>query len=131
MILNEEKFHLINFSKSNNDTSLKLDNTTLSSKSNNDTSLKLDNTTIKPSKEQRIFGINIDNNLSFKGHVQSLCKKASQKLHALSRISIYMDDKQVKQTMRFFILSQFSYCPLIWMFCDRQTNNRINRIHEK
>ena len=114
MKLNEEKCHLINFSKSNNDTSL-----------------KIDNTIIKSSKEQKLLGISIDNNLSFKGHVQSLCKKASQKLHALSRISNYMDDKQVKQTMRVFILSQFSYCPLFWKFCDRQTNNRINRIHEK
>ena len=42
-----------------------------------------------------------------------------------------MDDKQVKQTMRVFILSQFSHCPLIWMLCDLETNNRINRIHEK
>ena len=69
--------------------------------------------------------------MSFKGHVQSLCKKASQKLHALSRISNYVNDKQLKLTMRVFILSQFSYCPLIWMFYDRQTNNRINRIHKK
>ena len=42
-----------------------------------------------------------------------------------------MDDRQVKQAMHIFILSQFSYCPLIWKFCDRQINNRINRIHEK
>ena len=33
--------------------------------------------------------------------------------------------------MLVFILSQFSYCPLTWMFRDRETNNRINRIHEK
>ena len=100
-------------------------------KGSNDTSLKIDKTIIKPSKQQKLLGISIDNNLSFKGHVQSICKKASQKLHALSRISNYMDDRKVKQTMHVFILSQFSYCPLIWMFCDRQMNNRINRIHEK
>ena len=114
MKLNEEKCNLINFSKSNINTSL-----------------KIDNTTIKPSKEQKLLGISVDKNLSFKGHVESLCKKASQKLHALSRISNYMNDKQVEQMMRVFILSQFSYCPLIWMFCDRQTNNRVNKIHEK
>ena len=110
MKLNEEKCNLINFSKSNINTSL-----------------KIDNTTIKPSKEQKLLGISVDKNLSFKGHVESLCKKASQKLHALSRISNYMDDRQVKQTMNVLILSQFSYCPLIWMFCDRQINNRINK----
>ena len=30
-----------------------------------------------------------------------------------------------------FILSQFNYCPLVWMFCDRTLNNKVNRIHER
>ena len=30
-----------------------------------------------------------------------------------------------------FITSQFSYCPLVWMFHSRTLNNRINKIHEK
>ena len=29
------------------------------------------------------------------------------------------------------ILSQFSYCPLIWMFHDRNVNNKLNNIHER
>ena len=32
--------------------------------------------------------------------------------------------------MKTFILSQFNYCPLVWMFCDRTLDNTINRIHE-
>ena len=78
MKLNEEKCYLINFSKSNMNTSL-----------------KIDNTTIKPSKEHKLLGISVDKNLSFKGHVESLCKKGSQKLHALSRISNYMNDARL------------------------------------
>ena len=33
--------------------------------------------------------------------------------------------------MRSFIMSHFSNWPLIWMFYDRATNDRINKIHEK
>ena len=33
--------------------------------------------------------------------------------------------------MKTFILSQFNYCPLVWMFCDQTLDNKINRIHEK
>ena len=29
------------------------------------------------------------------------------------------------------IKSQFNYCPLVWMFCSRQCNNLINKIHEQ
>ena len=30
-----------------------------------------------------------------------------------------------------FFESQFSYCPLLWMFCSRKLNNKINRLHER
>ena len=33
--------------------------------------------------------------------------------------------------MKAFILSQFNYCPLVWVFCGRTLNNKINRIHER
>ena len=33
--------------------------------------------------------------------------------------------------MKSFIESQFSYCPLTWMFYGRKTNTRINHVHER
>ena len=33
--------------------------------------------------------------------------------------------------MKAFVISQFNYCPLIWMFHNRALNNRINKIHER
>ena len=33
--------------------------------------------------------------------------------------------------MTAFIESQFSYCPLIWMFHSRKLNKRINYLHER
>ena len=33
--------------------------------------------------------------------------------------------------MNAFSNSQFSYCPLIWMFHSRLVNNKINRLHER
>ena len=33
--------------------------------------------------------------------------------------------------LRAFIESQFSFCPLIWMFHSRILNDKINRLHEK
>ena len=29
------------------------------------------------------------------------------------------------------VKTQFNYCPLVWMFCSRTSNNMINRVHEK
>ena len=33
--------------------------------------------------------------------------------------------------LKAFIESQFSYCPLVWMFHNRTLNNRINKLHER
>ena len=33
--------------------------------------------------------------------------------------------------MKTFIESQFSYCPLRWMFHDRIVNKKINHLHER
>ena len=85
---------------------------------------------IEESDEDKLLGINLDKKLSFKKHVQTLCKKASQKLHALTRISVFMEPEKLKLLMT-FVMSQFSYCSLTWMFHDRNLNNKINRIHER
>ena len=61
----------------------------------------------------------------------NLCKKASQKLHALARISKYMSLRQRRIIMKSFINSQFRYCVIVWMFHSRTLNRRINIIHER
>ena len=60
-----------------------------------------------------------------------LCKTAGQKLQALARISNYMDSEKLRIMMNTFVISQFSYCPLIWMFNDSSVNKKINKIHER
>ena len=30
-----------------------------------------------------------------------------------------------------FFTAQFGYCPLVWMNCSREVNNKINRLHER
>ena len=73
----------------------------------------------------------LDKNLCFKQQVKSICKKAGHKLYALSRISYFLDIDQLRQIMKVFILSQFNYCPLVWMLCVRTLNNKVNRIQER
>ena len=79
----------------------------------------------------KLLGIIIDSSLAFDNHVKMLCKKASQKLTAISRMSKFMSQQKRKTLMRTFFESQFNYCPLIWMFCSRHSNHRINKLHER
>ena len=89
------------------------------------------NLIIKTSKSEKLLGINIDHFLIFNEHVAKLCKKASQKLHAIARISSYLNENKRRLIMNAFFSSQFGYCPLVWMFHNRRHNNKINRLHER
>ena len=93
--------------------------------------IKINDEVICGEPSVKLLGVKINNKLDFNEHVSNLCKKASQKLHALTRIAPYMTSDKLRILMKAFIESQFSYCPLVWMFHNRSMNNRINRIHER
>lgn len=38
---------------------------------------------------------------------------------------------KLRLLLKSFVQSQFAYCPLIWMFCCRTLNNRINKLQER
>ena len=42
-----------------------------------------------------------------------------------------MDNVKLKQVMKAFILFQFNYYPLVWMFCERCLNDKIYHLYEK
>ena len=86
-----------------------------------------DNITIKNVLTEKTLGTTIDNKLTFKNHFENICKKANQKLNALARITKFTSPFQ----RIFFVKSQFSCCPLIWMFTSKGLDKKINRIHEK
>ena len=83
------------------------------------------------SKEQKILGVIIEKKLNFKSHIRELCKKPSQKVTGLSRLSSYLHNSEKKIIFNSIIKSQFSYCPLVWMFGLRASNNMINKLHER
>ena len=98
--------------------------------SNSDT-IKLNEMKLTSSSYEKLIGILIDRDLSFGKHIKSLCRKADQKLNSLARISNYLTHDQKRLLLNLIIKSQFSYCPLIWMFCSRSLNNLIYRIQER
>ena len=60
---------------------------------------------ISNSKGKNLLGIKTDSKLMIDSHVKSQCKKASQKLNALSRVAYQLDFNQRKLLMNAFITS--------------------------
>ena len=81
--------------------------------------------------KQNLLGVYIDKELKFDYHLTELCKKAGRKLNALSRISYFLSQEKRRIVMKSFVETQFGYCPLVWMFRGRESNKKINKIHER
>ena len=83
------------------------------------------------SNDVKLLGVTIDRDLKFDKHVLKLCSKANQKLSALSRMANLLSFNKRRTLFKAFVKSQFKYCPIVWMFHSRRTNNKINRLHER
>ena len=73
-------------------------------------SLLVENKEINNSTHERFIGAKIDSILSFNTHIDDLCKKASLKLKALSRLALHLDIKKKKLRVNSFFISQSNYC---------------------
>ena len=93
--------------------------------------IKVGQEKIWESQLEKLLGMKVDKNLSFEVHLKSLCKKVNQKVSALARIAGILPFQKRSILLKTFIESQFSYCPLIWMFCSCTMNKKINHIHER
>ena len=91
----------------------------------------LGNISIDTSEYVKLLGIYIDNKLRFNFHLDEKCKKASSKIRALLRIRSYLSVKTAKFLCNAYILSNFNYCPLIWMRFDKTSNASIDKIHRR
>ena len=89
----------------------------------------VDNQHIIKTLKEKLLGVLLDKDLNFDAHVNSIYKKACQKLNALVRLCKILPFHKRRSNMKAFVESQFSYCPLVWMFNSRELNTKINNLH--
>ena len=98
-------------------------------KENEQFDLIFNDITLKHNSHEKMLGVTIDNKLSSDEHIINIFKRANKKLNALSRINHYMKQNQKEILLSSFIMSQFSYCPLLWMFGSKKSTQKINAVH--
>ena len=91
--------------------------------------INMGNHNVNSTNEVKLLGLIIDHKLNFNSHINTLCTTASKKLKCLRRIRKYISIPQAKILCNSYIYSTFNYCSLIWMFCSKIANNKINKIH--
>ena len=86
-----------------------------------DTCIVIDDKTIKSQRLAILLGIDIDDKLKFDSHISRLCKRAGGQLNSLYRFRKYLSPLSKKLAATSFILSNFSYCPLVWHFFNSKS----------
>ena len=93
--------------------------------------IMLNNNKITSFNEEKLLGIFLDNELNFESHIGSICRKAGQKINAFARLRNPLSIDERNLLLNSVIKSQFTYCPLIWMFTSGYLNNALNNLHKK
>ena len=110
MILNKNKYHFLIFGNTHEQLWA-----------------KLGDEIIWESSKEKLRGINLDNNLTFKDHFSTVCKKAGES-NCFSKVSEIYDFHKRRILLKTLIESKFSYCPLIVLWKKtRQKNESYSR----
>ncbi len=93
--------------------------------------LEINDQIIPLTEKVKLLGVTIDSQLKFDEHIKPLCKKAKRKVSAFSRVAPYLNHEKGKILYNTFIMSNFNYCPLIWMYHGKTSNNQVNRVQKR
>ena len=97
----------------------------------NNLSLSVNGHLITPSEQVKLLGVTIDNALKFDSHVHRICKTTNHKVYAFGTLRPHLGSEKSMLLLNAVVLSNCSYCPLIWLFCNKTAYNDINRTHKR
>ena len=96
-----------------------------------DYTIEINGFTVKKSHCEKLLWVHFEDHLKFDFHIEQSCKNVNRTLHALARVTPYMDRSMKRILMNAFFDSQFSYCTYIWICHTRNLYHKINRLHEQ
>ena len=97
----------------------------------NDLQIEVSDNVITATSTMKILGMHIDSKLNFNGHIAFLCTKAGRQLNVLQRMRGSLDYVSKMAIYNSFIISNFNYCPVVWMFTSKSSLNKLENIQKR
>ena len=66
----------------------------------------------------------------FRSHIQEICIKAIKKIGVLSRLEDMISTETKRHLYKYAILSNLTYCHIVWHFCAKSDRRKLERIQE-
>ena len=85
--------------------------------------LSIDNQTIESVSSVELLGIHLDDKLNFNLNISNICRSPANQLNALIRLKSYLSFNAKRVLINSYIISNFNYCPLVWMFSTAKSLN--------
>jgi len=93
--------------------------------------LRLNEFILQASSSICILGVDIDEHLTFTGHINNICSKTAKQINSLYRIKNDLNNTCRKVIFNSYIASSFNYCSTIWMFTTRGNLGKLDKLHER
>ena len=119
MIVNPDKFQAIIINRKGNE------NLT------NQHNLKFNQYEICSKNSVVLLGIEIDDKLTFEKHTNNLVRKAAGQLNYLISKKYCLNQQSKKTLIQSFIMANFNYCPLVWLFCNKKLKTKQENIQKR
>ena len=78
-----------------------------------------------------LFGISLDNELNFKDHISSVCKKINNQFSVFKRFGKLISSEIMLHLYKAFILPHFHYCSMIWHFCNSEDSVKLDTLNRR
>ena len=86
---------------------------------------------VKASSSIIVLGVELDENLNFKNHINNVCNKTSKQINALKRNRRLLNKDCKLLLYNSYITSNFNYCPTVWMFSGRTHLDKLERMNKR
>ena len=96
-----------------------------------DLNIIVDNTKLESTSSIKVLGVNIDSKLNFNDHVCDMCTKAGRQLNVLQRLKGSLDFDSRMVIYKSFIISNFNYCPVVWLFTNKSSLSKLENIQKR
>ena len=97
----------------------------------NELKLSVDDINIVNVESQKLLGIHIDNNLTWKTHIDKTCKKLVSKLFLLKRIQYYLTFEMKQLFYNAYITPIFDYGCVTWQRANTADISRIIKLQKR
>ena len=94
-------------------------------------SIGLQDSEITPSNSIEILGVELDQHLQFRSHIDEICCQTGKQINALKRIKHHLQRDSKMTIYDSYITCNFNYCSVVWMFANKSTLEKLERTNKR